>query len=197
MIAATTTHATLLARLADGENATAWSEFCDRYGDLIRGFARRRGLQPADCDDVHQDVLLRLSKTLPGFRYDTQRGKFRSYLKTIVLHAIFDRSSQNRDLSAVDLVGVDSLAANAADARDEELWEQEWRRYHVRCAMRVIAVEFSQRDAQAFQRYALDGADARQVAEELAMSIDQVYQAKSLILRRLTALIADQVAEEG
>ena len=66
MSAQLTTHTTLLARLAKGDDSSAWQEFNDRYGQLIRGFARRRGLQPADCDDVAQEVLLGLSKAMPG-----------------------------------------------------------------------------------------------------------------------------------
>ena len=65
----TATHASLLLRLRDDADGGAWNEFLDRYGELIRGFARRRGLQSADCDDIAQDVLLSLSKALPNFQY--------------------------------------------------------------------------------------------------------------------------------
>lgn len=70
-----TTHATLLARLATGGDE-AWSEFASRYGLLIRGFARRRGLSESDCDDVVQETLLALSKAMPSFKYDPAKGLF-------------------------------------------------------------------------------------------------------------------------
>ena len=38
-----TTHTTLLSRLSDGVDPTAWKEFHDRYNDLLRGFAYRYG----------------------------------------------------------------------------------------------------------------------------------------------------------
>ena len=90
----TTTHASLLIRLRDGADSAAWKEFHERYGELIRGFARRRDLQAADCDDVAQEVMLSLSKAMPGFRYDPCKGKFRSYLKTVTLRAIFRKTQQ-------------------------------------------------------------------------------------------------------
>ncbi len=74
-----TTHATLLARLADDCDPKAWSEFVDRYGKLIRGFASRYGLQDADCDEVVSEVLAALSRSLPGFRYDPAKGLFRAH----------------------------------------------------------------------------------------------------------------------
>src|SRR5437016_5070281 len=85
------THQTLLAKLAAGGASPAWSEFCDRYGELIRAVARSRGLQPADCDDVLQEVLLGLTRDLSSFQYDPARGRFRGYLKTVALHVIFKR----------------------------------------------------------------------------------------------------------
>jgi RNA polymerase sigma-70 factor (ECF subfamily) len=191
-----TTHITLLQRLSDGQDASAWQEFCDRYGELITGFARRRNLQPADCDDVVQEVLLALSKAMPGFRYDPSKGKFRSYLKTITLHAVFKRKLQKQ--GEVDWQHVEEATrAACADEDTESAWEAEWRQYHLRRALRGIAAEFNTADQQAFQRYAVEGRDVRESADALHLSVDQVYQAKSRIMKRLSELIDQQVQEEG
>lgn len=190
------THITLLDRVARGEDATAWNEFHERYVDLIRGFARRRGLQASDCDDVAQEVLLSLSKALPGFEYDPAKGKFRSYLKTITLRAVFKKNCQKR--GEIDLEHIEE--ATRAAGRDEAIdaaWEAEWRQYHMRQAMRSISAEFNELDRRAFQSYAVKGKDARATAEELGMSLDQVYQAKSRIVKRLGALIETQIQDEG
>jgi RNA polymerase sigma-70 factor (ECF subfamily) len=196
MFAQTTTHASLLARLADGQDPAAWREFHERYDELIRGFARRQNLQPADCDDVAQDVLLALSKAMPGFRYDPTKGKFRSYLKTVVLHTIFKRAK--RKPGEVNLEYIEEATHAATEDKDiEEIWEEEWRQYHIRLARRRIELEFSEADRAAFEAYALGGRDARETAQALGMSVDQVYQAKSRILKRLSELINQQVAEEG
>ncbi len=191
-----TTHISLLQRLSNGQDPAAWREFHERYAELIAGFARRRSLQPADCDDVAQEVLLALSKTLPGFHYDPARGKFRSYLKTITLHAIFKRRMARH--GEVDLEHLEEATRAACEDEDvEAAWEAEWRQYHARQAMRTIAVEFNDADRQAFQRYAVEGRDARETAEALGLSVDQVYQAKSRIMKRLTELVEQQVGEEG
>lgn len=196
MLTGTQTHATLLARLAGDDAPAAWPEFVSRYGDLIRGFARRRGLQTADVDDVTQDVLVSLSKALPGFRYDPAKGKFRSYLKTVVVRAIAKKSLQRRgEFTLLDLDGATRDGLDAPDA--ESHWEVEWRQYHVRLAMRTINSEFNEADRSAFELYALHGREARDVASDLGLSVDQVYQAKSRITRRLAQLIEAQVQDEG
>ena len=196
MIAQSTTHATLLARLTDGKESAAWDEFCLRYGDLIRGFARRQGLNPEDGEDIVQDVMVKLVQAMPGFTYDPARGKFRSYLKTVVLRAIFQRFSKKRGLRTVEDI---ESAADAAthDGDVEQRWETEWRRYHLRQAMRVIEPEFSPKDLAAFQAYAVDGKDAQVAAEALGITANQVYQAKSRILKRLGEVIEQQVTDEG
>jgi RNA polymerase sigma factor (sigma-70 family) len=196
MLAYTQTHATLLTRLADSRDQSAWDEFCARYGDLIRGFCRHYGLQNADIDDVTQDVLLSLSKSLPNFTYDPTKGKFRSYLKTVVIHASQRRLLQRQPRSGLENV-ESTTRAEAADAQVDAKWESEWRHYHLRLAMRTIRAEFNEADLEAFERYAVAGEDAKRISDELTMTLDQVYQAKSRITRRLAALIAAQVADEG
>lgn len=187
----TATHTTLLARLGSGQDQAAWIEFVARYGELIRGFCLRRGLQPADCEDVQQEVLMSLSKSMPGFQYDPSKGLFRSYLKTVVVHAILKKSRQNTPHHSLP----DS--ESSPDAPDEQQWEQEWRQYHLRLAMRTIDAEFNPNDRRAFALYALDGKDVAAVARELEVSQDVVYQAKSRVLKRLSQLIDQQVREEG
>jgi RNA polymerase sigma-70 factor (ECF subfamily) len=193
--AQTTTHVTLLARLAVGDDAGAWREFSDRYAELIRSFARRRGVNPADSDDVLQDVLMALTKSMPGFRYDPAKGKFRSYLKTVTLHAILRRSRQGP--GEMPLLSSDGSVSRAVEDETEEVWEAEWRQYHLRMAMKVVAMEFNEADIAAFERYAINGEPVAAVSEALSMSVDRVYQAKSRVLKRLGQVIARQVDEEG
>jgi RNA polymerase sigma-70 factor (ECF subfamily) len=191
-----TTHTTLLARISAGADPDAWREFQDRYAELILRFAHRHGLQPADCEEVLQDVLTALSQAMPGFRYDPAKGKFRSYLKTVTAHAVYRRLSQKRPMVPLEDEEA-ARAAYAVEPESEQAWEAEWRQYHLRRAISKIASEFNRADLAAFDAYALGGQSAQAVAVALGLSIDQVYQAKSRILRRLTELIAEQVSEEG
>jgi RNA polymerase sigma-70 factor (ECF subfamily) len=196
VLAHTTTHISLLARLTEGQDQTAWAEFSERYEELIRSFARRRGLAAADQDDVVQDVMLALTKSMPGFEYDPAKGKFRSYLKTVVMRAISRRWCQNA--APGPLVQAESAAGVVPAADDaEETWEAEWRQYHLRTALREVRAQFNQTDLAAFDLYGRQGRSAPETAQTLGLSLDQVYQAKSRILSALSGVIARQVEEEG
>ncbi len=202
MLAQTTTHATLLARVSGGRDPHAWREFCDRYEALIRGFALRRGVLGADADDIVQDVLVGLTRAMPGFAYDPAKGKFRSYLKTAVIRAIAARSRQNHASERIRMNDVDSEPGvvglgEPASPADDDHWEAEWRQHHLRNAMKFIRAQTSDTDLAAFEAYGVAGRDAAAVARDLNLSVDQVYQAKSRIIKRLSEQIARQVDEEG
>lgn len=188
-----TTHITLLQRLADGHDQ-AWRDFHTRYGELIRGYCSARGVQSSDADDILQDVLMSISKALPNFTYDPAKGRFRGYLKVTTIHAIVRRSRQNRALTGLE--NIEPTEAGSDDAGDQ-LWEAQWRRYHLRRAMNTLQGEFSQRDLEAFDRYAVLGEDVASVTKDLAISPENLYQIKSRITRRLTSLIDAQIQEEG
>jgi len=52
------TRYTLLARLSDPNDLSAWSEFAEIYEDAIYRYSRSRGLQDSDAWEVVQHVLL-------------------------------------------------------------------------------------------------------------------------------------------
>jgi RNA polymerase sigma-70 factor (ECF subfamily) len=191
-----TTHVSLLQALAAGNQSAAWRDFSERYGELIRVFARGRGLQTADCDDVVQDVLIELTRQLPSFEYDAARGRFRGFLKTITLHIIYKRFRRVADRIRPEALDT-QIASACDDPTIDQTWEAEWRNYHVRQAMQTIDAEFNENDRLAFQQYAVSGQDAKRTAESLGLTIEQVYQAKSRITRRLSELIEAQISEEG
>ncbi len=192
---APSTHASLLARLSrdehgNGPDHEAWLEFEHRYGPLIRDYGRRRGLQSSDCDDLLQNVLLSLTKAMPAFRYDPDKGRLRSYLKTVTIRSL--SRSRRQDEPSTSLEDVGDPAADADDP-----WEQAWRQHHVRRALATLGREFPERTITAFSLYVLEGREAAETAELLGMSIDSVYQAKTRVLRRVEELVGASVAQEG
>ncbi|MDI1289118.1 MAG: sigma-70 family RNA polymerase sigma factor [bacterium] len=184
----------LIARLSEEADGVAWAEFWIRYGDLIRGFCIRRGLQAADIDDIAQDVMLSLTKAMPGFQYDPAKGLFRSYLKTVVIHAIGRKFGQKRLPVRLQATETEPVPDGPDD---EPHWEAEWRRYHYRRAMMTLENEFTDRDRDIFHRYATLGQPVAAVAADFSLSEAAIYQIKTRFLRRLTETIRTQVADEG
>src|SRR6476660_6396301 len=99
----TSTPATLLERLRQGNDPQAWSRFVELYTPLLLSWAYRLGLPRQEASDLVQDVFAHLVNKLPGFVYDRQRN-FRGWLKT-VSHNLWRTSQRRRSVAAS--AGVD------------------------------------------------------------------------------------------
>jgi RNA polymerase sigma-70 factor (ECF subfamily) len=189
------TSASLLSRIRDTADRAAWQEFESLYRELLIRFCRRRGLQRADADDVTQIIFLNLAKSLPGFIYNAQRGRFRSYLYRVARNAITRYlSCPETARAALDIDMLDALAADRDEGLDE-IWEQEWADHHYRLAMRRLREMVEPRTVQVFERL-VAGATVARAAEELGMKVDAVEKIRQRVRARLQDLIAEQVREE-
>src|SRR5262245_47860838 len=74
------TRASLLVRLPDRADVVAWDEFIGIYGPLVYRLARRHGLQWADADDLVQEVLAAVSRSVQAWLEKPEHGQFRAWL---------------------------------------------------------------------------------------------------------------------
>jgi RNA polymerase sigma factor (sigma-70 family) len=184
------THLSLLLRLRDGADQVSWQEFHERYGELLYRYARARGADHADAEDAVQEVELYLFKAMPGFEYDSRKGRFRAYVRAAVVHALGRRADQQaRQPAVLDPQNFDYLAGNdeaSADAR----WEREWQSHRLRWALRSIAAQFEPNTLKAFEMHVLAGCPVEQTAEATGLSKASVYQARCRILRAVRERLA-------
>ena len=136
------THLTFLLRLRDRADQVSWPEFHRRYGQLLYRYARARGASDADAEDVVQEVEMYLFKSIENFEYDARKGRFRSYLRSAVVHALGRRAARQAHQPAMlDPQHFDYVASEreaSADAR----WEREWQLHRLRWAMNAVAESF-------------------------------------------------------
>jgi RNA polymerase sigma factor (sigma-70 family) len=181
------TRASLLVRVRDPRDADAWREFAALYVPLIGAFARRRGLQDADADDLSQLVLQAVSGAIRRFEYDPRRGSFRAWLLTVTRNQLGKfRARQRREPpGSGDTDALDRLEEQAAPAEDVELWDQEYRRQRFRWAAERVQGEVELASWQAFWQTAVEGRPAAEVANEIGLSVGALYTAKSRVLDRI------------
>ena len=184
------TRLTLLLRLRSRTDQLSWQEFHERYGELLYRYARACGASPVDAEDVVQDVEMYLFKAMEGFEYDAAKGRFRTYLRTAVVHATARKAKkQIRQGEVLDPRTFDYLAAVREVAQDER-WEREWRLHRLRWALRAIASEVEPNTLEAFRRHVPADQPVAETAGQLGMSTASVYQAKSRILKRVKQKLA-------
>jgi len=191
-IADSGTRITLLGRLRrDPTNEGAWSEFVDIYGPKIMGWCQKWRLQPADTQDVTQNVLMKLAEKLRDFDYDPAKS-FRAWLKTIVQHACSDFKQGTRQPG---LGSGDSHIAWVllnAEAREDlaKRLEEEFDREILQEAMHLVRLRVAPQTWQAFWLTASEGLSGAEAAERISMQVAQVYVAKRRVQKMLQAEIA-------
>lgn len=182
------TSPSLLERLRTGPDADAWRRLVDLYTPLLHAWLRCYAIQQSDADDLVQEVLSTLVRELPTFRYDPERGAFRSWLRTILVHRLqgFYRTRQAHPQPAGgsdEARHLEQLADPHSDL--SRLWNEEHDRHIVHRLLHAIQPDFEPATWRAFQRVSLDGIKPAVVAAELGMSVNAVFIAKSRVLRRL------------
>jgi RNA polymerase sigma-70 factor (ECF subfamily) len=183
----------LLESVRDHANGDAWTRFHAIYAPYLFGWLRRQAVPAHDADDVLQDVLRVVALELPAFTHNRRPGAFRCWLRAILAHRIRDYRRRQRSRWAAGGEVLDQLAEQLADERSDlaHAWEREHDQYVVRRMLAGIEGDFQPQTWRAFWLVVVDGREPDEVADELHLSVESVYAAKSRVLTRLREVAAD------
>lgn len=182
---ALTTRSSLLECIR-GDGPEAWRDFHAVYTPFLLGLAKRMGRRGPDAEEVAQAVLVDLFQGRATFGYDRSRGRFRDYLKRVVVSRLSKLLRQARR------AGTPTGDVPEPWADDlEQHWEEEYRQHILREALSVVRAQVEPRTYQAFDLYALQGAEAREVARFLEVSAGAVYTSKTRVLERLRLVMQE------
>ncbi|HEY2762151.1 MAG TPA: sigma-70 family RNA polymerase sigma factor [Pirellulales bacterium] len=193
------TRQSLLLRLADRADQSAWQEFAKIYTPVIYRLALRRGLQHADAEDLSQQVLAAVAKAINRWQTDPTRAKFRTWLHRIAQNCIINalnRAAPDRAVGGLTVLA--ELGNQAAQSQaDSDLVRLEIRREVFRWAADQIRQEFRSPTWEAFWRTAVENQTVEHVAGELNLSYGAIYAARSRIMRRLKEKVCQFDDEEN
>lgn len=192
---------TMVEQPVTAEEESAWTRFVELYEPVIRAFAAEEAVPPADIDDVVQDVFLRLVRTLRRDGYDRSRGRFRSYLRTIMRRVLIDRFRRrlaaradaqtpiDEDEISSEEILSDANASISADAA--EIFEKKWQKACLESVLNHVFTQtaLSDQSRAIYRAYALEEGDAREVARRFGVTPEVVRQVKSRVNRMVAALI--------
>jgi RNA polymerase sigma-70 factor (ECF subfamily) len=182
-----TTQLSLLVRLRNVRDSQAWGRFVALYAPLIYGYARKHGLQDADAADLSQEVFRAVARTVGTLDYDPRRGTFRGWLFTVARNLIrtFAASQKRRGHTTGALMAPDGLEAYPAPAESRSRGDHEDEQRLFARAAEQIRGTVQEATWQAFWQTAVEGREAKLVAQDLGMSLGALYVARSRVLARL------------
>ena len=173
---------------------SAWRQMSQIFAPSVYRWCRNKGLQPSDAADVVQEVFLAVSKNIDSFRRDRPGDSFRGWLWTISQSKISDHFRRVNARPPIDsqqdspdqLWNIPTVnSGSGAVPLDHEATML------MRRALAIIEKDFSKKTWQAFWRCTLDGHQAGDVARDLGMTLDAVYQAKARVMRRVREEFAE------
>jgi RNA polymerase sigma-70 factor (ECF subfamily) len=183
------TRQSLIQRVRSVDDSAAWSEFASIYRPAVIRFALRRGLQPADAEDVAQRVFLATARAMGEWEADESRGSFRAWLLTVTKNAVINAvQRQPKAKASGGTSAFQKMSALDDGAETEELQkalEWEYQRAEFRRAAEDVRPEFHAATWAAFWETAVKEREIAAVAKELQKSVGTVYAARSRVLRRI------------
>lgn len=192
------TRASLVVRLRSARDEAAWAEFLEVYEPLILRLLRKHGLQDCDSRDVCQQVLVAVAHDIEQWKPDGVKESFRRWLFQIARNRVIKfLVKERRAASATGGTEAQFVLEALPDARDSlsAEFEREYRQQLLLCAAEQIRGEFRESTWFAFRRTCIDGRSVAEVAEELGISVGNMYVARSRIIARLRVRVSELQAE--
>lgn len=185
------TRASLILRLCDAEDTAAWTEFTEIYVPVVLRLAQRHGLQLADAEDLVQEVLSAVARSVATWTANERRGKFRAWLYRIARNHAIDFLTRRKH-RAWAAGGESAGYVLGSLEQQEEVTSEfnlEYRREVFRWASAQVQGTVSERTWRAFWMTSVLDQSVNEVGEQLQMSAGSVYIARSRVMKRLRALV--------
>jgi RNA polymerase sigma factor (sigma-70 family) len=141
----------VLAAGGEAGNA-ALAELCGTYWYPIYAFARRKGYQPADAQDLAQSFFAHLIEARLVEKADPRRGRFRSFLLACFTHFLESQNTRSRAMKRggpFPVVAMDPQEAERRLSREpprnvtpERLYDRNWALAVLNQALNLLEAEF-------------------------------------------------------
>ncbi|HWH72552.1 MAG TPA: sigma-70 family RNA polymerase sigma factor [Candidatus Sulfotelmatobacter sp.] len=177
--------------MKDWEDQDSWQEFFSIYRRLIFSTALKAGLSESEAEDVLQETVLSVAKTIKDFQYDRSRCTFKSWLRHLTQKRIADRFRKRARESLASPSPTTQTEGTAllerlpdpASPDWDAIWEQEWQQNLLDAALERVKSQISPEQFQIFDFYVLRKMPVKRVAAALEVNVAQIYLAKHRVSR--------------
>ena len=192
------TRDSLIVQLHDPANLEAWGEFTSLYRPIVYRLARGRGLQDADAEDLSQQVMLSIARSIGDWqRHPTAR--FRHWLRRVARNAILNaltRKQAGRGVGGSAFLNAMNNVVHPNGDLAAQI-ELEYQRQLYRRAADIVRGSVQEETWQAFVATVVEGESTEVVAKRLGKTIGNVHAARSRLMRRLQCTVQELMEAEN
>lgn len=194
-----TTRWTLLAEATlhgDAAGREALARLCEKYRRLVVVYLATHGLAAGEAEDLAQDFFLKLLGSRLWKRADRQRGRFRTFLLTVLhnllLHAHRNQRRQKRG-GGLEIDSLDALLDGDQEINDDAIadaqtFDREWAHTLVADTVTALDLEYAGRGQSAefaLLRRFLPGPEQPPTYEDAAAALKLSLTALKAAVHRL------------
>jgi RNA polymerase sigma-70 factor (ECF subfamily) len=191
------TRKSLLSRLKHWDDDSSWRDFFNTYWKLIYAVAIKAGLTHTEAQDVVQETVLAVARSIGRFHYDPAVCSFKSWLMQVTRSKIANQFHKRQKHPAPPEPATETgrstpLLERLPDPSSQVLdsvWEVEWQKNLMDAAIHKVKRRVPIEQYQIFDFYVLKKWPARKVAQTLSVSVGRVYLAG----HRVSRLIKQEV----
>jgi RNA polymerase sigma factor (sigma-70 family) len=188
------TRQSLLSRLKNWNDQEGWKAFFDTYWRLIYRTARKAGLTDAEAQDVVQETLFSVCKSMPDFKYD-QEGSFKSWLLRLTRWRVMDQLRKRQKHLQDDEARTSTRTKTLEAVPDPELsldaaWDEEWEQNIMQVAIDRVKHKVDGKQYQVFELSVVKKWPVSRISKSLKINPGKIYLAK----HRISKLIKQEVS---
>jgi RNA polymerase sigma-70 factor (ECF subfamily) len=181
-----TTKISLLARLNENHPQT-WQEFSTLYKPLIANWLRSYALQPADIEDLTQEIMLFVAENINSFEHNGRIGAFRNWLRLVTVNIGRNYLRKITPNFPENLSNISLMLEQLEDPQSDQsyLFNLAHDKAIVQILLENLSEHFQPETMSIFKQHVLDELSAIDTAAKMNVSVASVHIAKSRVLRRL------------
>ena len=184
------TRPSLIIKLKDQRNATAWTEFVCAYEPFLLQLVQRQGTPLRHVPDATQQLLIAIARSVEGWQDDGETASFRRWLSRVARNVVIKFMTRERRQPVAE--GGSDFLAHLEQLPDVSADETQGRKYEhelIVWAAEQVRGDFHETSWVAFWETQIEGREVAAVASELGVSPGSIYMSRSRIFARIRATL--------
>jgi len=170
----------LLLRVRDQRDRAAYQRLFDLFAGKVQGYLRRTGLDPADAENILQDIMLAVWQKARLF--DAQRASARTWIFSLARNRLIDmKRSAKREYAALERFHQETA--------DDQVYEEDMLARAAGSKSVALLSHLPPEQASVLLMAYVEGKSHREIALELNLPIGTVKSRARLGFQRVRGLL--------
>ena len=178
------TKQTLIQRVQNPDDKSAWDDFVSYYQTFIEMVLNKSRISLNESDDLVQEILLKIWKGLPNYEYRKEQAKFRTWMSVLIRNTMLNYLDKIKRKNPGKVELNEEVILTVTESRIEKIIEEEWVGHLTSLAMKSVSKAFSGQAIEVF-KMSLAGKGTKDIASALEINEESVFVLRSRVKSKL------------